>query len=147
MADLFDKSKRSAVMAAIKGRDTKPELALRKALHARGLRYRLHVASLPGRPDIVLKRHRAAILVHGCFWHRHQGCKLASTPQDNGAYWQAKFERNMARDVRDAAALTALGWRVAVVWECSLTPRRLGAAADAVVQWLHSDHKTFEWPE
>ncbi len=105
-------------MAGIRGRDTQPELAVRRFLHARGFRYRLHDRRLPGRPDIVLPRYRVALFVHGCFWHRHAGCRLAATPSTNAAFWLAKLEGNVSRDARVHQELRQLSWRAVVVWEC-----------------------------
>jgi DNA mismatch endonuclease (patch repair protein) len=102
-----------------------------------GLRYRLHAAILPGRPDIVFPSRRAAVFVHGCFWHRHAGCRIATTPKSNTPFWQAKFDRNAERDVRNTERLAELGWTVIVVWECDLsTPEKAGAAAVKVVELL-----------
>lgn len=109
-------------MSRIRSRDTKPEVLLRRALHRLGLRFRLH-GDLPGRPDLVFPRHRAVVLVHGCFWHRHTGCKVASTPKSNTEFWQAKFDRNVRRDAEVAAQLGSLGWKVLVAWECELASR------------------------
>lgn len=120
MTDVMDRQTRSRVMARIRGRDTKPELLLRRALHARGFRFRLNQRKLPGSPDIVLTKWRTAVFVHGCFWHRHQGCHKATTPSTNIEFWSAKFSANTARDQRALDALAALGWRSAVVWECAL---------------------------
>lgn len=120
MADTLSPRERSERMSRIRSMDTSPELALRKALHALGLRFRLHDKRLPGKPDIVLPRFRTAIHVHGCFWHRHPDCKVATTPKSNTSFWQAKFHRNVERDLRNDAALASLGWRVLVVWECQL---------------------------
>lgn len=118
--DVFTVEKRSAVMRAVKGRDTKPEIRLRKALFARGFRYRLHVKSLPGAPDIVFPGRRAVIFVHGCFWHGHD-CKRGSrTPKQNADYWREKIARNKARDARQVEELRSAGWRVLTVWECEL---------------------------
>ena len=105
-------------MARVKGKDTRPELLVRKTLHRLGYRFRLHPKDLPGKPDIVLPRHRTAIFVHGCFWHRHEGCRRASTPQTRSAFWQTKFEATLARDERQRVDLEATGWKVVVVWEC-----------------------------
>ena len=113
-------------MSGIRGRDTKPEVMVRKALFAAGLRYRLHCKSLPGRPDIVLPKSRCVVFVHGCFWHRHAGCKFAYTPKSNVPFWLAKFESNVRRDSLARTALRKAGWRVLVVWECEVTQRRLG---------------------
>lgn len=105
-------------MSRIRGKDTKPELALRRALHAAGLRYRLHAKELPGRPDVVFRPQRVAIFVHGCFWHRHHGCRLAYSPKSNVQFWEAKFQQNMVRDMRNIDALRASGWKCLIVWEC-----------------------------
>lgn len=107
-------------MAGIKGKDTKPELMVRRFLHAHGYRYRLHQADLPGKPDIVLSRLRVCIFVHGCFWHRHFGCKYATSPKTRPDFWEAKFAANVARDQQSRAALEAAGWRVLTLWECEL---------------------------
>jgi DNA mismatch endonuclease (patch repair protein) len=118
MADRLTPQARSANMARIRGRDTGPELAVRRALHAAGFRFRLHRRDLPGTPDIVLVRQRIAIFVHGCYWHRHEGCRNATTPGTRKDFWQAKFAANVERDARKAAALEAAGWQVVVIWEC-----------------------------
>ena len=107
-------------MRRIRSTNTKPEMLLRKALHARGLRFRLHGRQLPGKPDIVMPKHRVAIFVHGCFWHRHEGCKVATTPKSNTPFWIAKFDRNVTRDERVRAELEAAGWRVVISWECEV---------------------------
>lgn len=111
---------RSRNMAAIRGKDTAPELAVRRILHAMGLRFRLHRKDLPGCPDIVLPRHRTVVFVHGCFWHRHEGCRYTTTPKTRQEFWMAKFDSNVFRDRRYQAELNLLGWRVLVVWECEL---------------------------
>lgn len=126
-------------MSGIRGRDTRPELVLRSALHARGLRFRLHVAELPGRPDIVLPRHRAVILVHGCYWHRHPGCRYATTPATRTEFWLSKFESNVTRDANNHAALRVSGWRVAVVWECALRSQtHVTTVSQRLADWLDS---------
>jgi len=119
--DFLDPAARSARMARIRSSDTKPELVLRHMLHALGFRYRLGGAGLPGRPDLVLPRHKAVVFVHGCFWHRHDGCKIATTPKSNTDFWITKFEGNMRRDRKVTAELQELGWKVFVVWECELS--------------------------
>lgn len=119
-ADKFDAAKRSAVMRAVKSKDTTPELAVRKMLSSRGYRYRLQAKTLPGAPDIVFPGRRAAIFVHGCFWHGHDCKRGARAPKANADYWQAKIARNVARDQRTAKELKALGWRSLVVWECEI---------------------------
>lgn len=139
MADIVDKATRSLIMAAIRGKDTQPELSLRKALHARGFRYRLHRKGLPGRPDLVFPKHRAVCFIHGCFWHRHDGCKYATIPKSHPEFWTAKFVATVARDHRNHAALLLAGWRVAVVWECSLRGRRLGKTVSRLADWLVGD--------
>lgn len=118
MMDTLGKRERSALMARIGPKDTRPEMIVRKTAHALGLRFRLHRRDLPGRPDLVLPKHRLVIFVHGCFWHRHRGCKNCSTPKTRPAFWQKKFEQNVRRDERVQAELVELGWRVEVVWEC-----------------------------
>ena len=120
MTDILTKEQRSERMSKIRGRDTKPELVLRRLLHALGLRYRLHQRGLPGRPDLVFAKYKAVVFVHGCFWHRHPGCNIATTPKSNTPFWTSKFENNVARDRRDLEALRGLGWKVFVVWECEL---------------------------
>lgn len=107
-------------MARIRSKDTTPELALRRELHRLGLRFTLGNSKLPGKPDLVLPRYRAVIFVHGCFWHRHEGCGIATTPKSNTPFWQDKFDRNVSRDRRVATELAAAGWRVFVAWECAL---------------------------
>lgn len=145
MTDIVDKQTRSRMMAGIKGRDTRPELALRRALHARGFRYRLHAKNVPGRPDLVLSKFSAAVFVHGCFWHRHTGCRYATTPASRTDFWQSKFEENIARDARVHRALIHSGWRVATVWECALRSNyRLAAVADCLATWLRSDSTELE---
>jgi DNA mismatch endonuclease (patch repair protein) len=126
--DRLDKSRRSWNMGRIKGRDTVPEIAVRSILHRAGFRFRLHRKDLPGRPDIVLPGRKIVIFVHGCFWHRHEGCKYSYTPKSNVAFWQGKFEGNVARDRKNAKDLKAVGWRVVVVWECEIgKPEQLEA--------------------
>ena len=128
MTDTLTPAKRSWNMSRIRSRDTAPEKAVRSLLHRLGFRFRLQAQRLPGKPDIVLARHRTAVFVHGCFWHRHPGCRDATTPGTRTAWWLAKFERNVARDTAVRAALRAAGWRVVVVWECELRdPVRLAA--------------------
>ena len=109
---------RSDIMRAVKRAHTGPEIVVRQVLHALGLRFRLHCRDLPGSPDIVLPRFRTAVFVHGCFWHRHPGCRYASTPKSRQEYWLSKFEANVQRDAKKEAQLCELGWRVLVIWEC-----------------------------
>ncbi len=116
--DTLTPEQRSRLMASVKCRDTKPELIVRSLIHRAGYRFRLHCRNLPGCPDVVLPRHGKIVLVHGCFWHRHRGCGLASVPKSRVLYWNEKFEANMRRDKRTRRKLKALGWSVMVVWEC-----------------------------
>lgn len=118
MTDVVDKARRSEIMARIGPRNTAPEIVVRRAAHRLGYRFRLHKKNLPGRPDLVLARHRLAIFVHGCFWHRHEGCANCSMPKTRPGFWSAKFAATVARDQRNIEALNALGWRTLVVWEC-----------------------------
>lgn len=120
MADRISKERRSWNMSRIRATNTKPELVVRSVLHGMGFRYRLHVRALPGCPDIVLPRWKCAVLVHGCFWHRHRGCHLAYTPKSRKAFWTKKFVGNVYRDKKALTELRHLGWRVLVVWECEL---------------------------
>lgn len=109
---------RSEIMRSVRRKDTAPELAVRKALHAIGVGFRLSKKDLPGKPDIVLSKYRTVIFVHGCFWHRHLGCKKTTTPKTRQAYWIPKFEANVKRDARQINELAELGWRSVVIWEC-----------------------------
>ncbi len=120
MADILTKKEQSARMRLVRSRDTKPELAVRRLLHRLGFRYRLHRADLPGAPDIVLPRHRKIVLVHGCFWHCHTGCRKATRPVGNKAFWDARLDGNRNRDKRNLCQLRRLGWKVLVVWECEI---------------------------
>lgn len=132
--DVFTALQRSAVMARVKGRDTRPELVLRRLLHGAGYRYRLHLKDLPGRPDLGFTRRRAALFVHGCFWHGHDCSRGARAPKTNAAYWSAKIGRNRARDAAVQAALAARGWTPLVVWECEL--KQPGAVLQRLVEAL-----------
>lgn len=117
-ANILDDESRRRMMAGFRSKDTKPEMLVRRALHKLGFRFRLHRRDLPGKPDIVLPRHRATILVHGCFWHQHDGCRDARMPRTRPDYWIEKFRRNAERDETTEAVLIELGWKVHVVWEC-----------------------------
>ena len=145
MIDIVDEKTRSRMMSGIRGKNTKPELALRRALHGRGFRFRLHSGTVPGRPDLVLRKHRAVVFVHGCFWHRHEGCRFATSPSTRPEFWQAKFEANIARDSAVRRALLDEGWRVATVWECALRkPAQVTAATDRLSFWLLSTRDQIE---
>ena len=130
--DVFTPEKRSAVMRRVQGRDTTPELRVRRILREAGIGYRLGGCGLPGRPDVVMKGRKVAVFVHGCFWHGHDCPRGARKPQANADYWIAKIDRNRARDARVAAELTAGGWRVLTAWECQL--RQSGFAEELVAQ-------------
>ena len=123
--DRITHDQRSYLMSQVRGKNTKPELVVRSFLHRNGFRFRLHVKSLPGTPDIVLPKYKTVIDVRGCYWHRHPECKKTTTPSTNIAFWQKKFNENIARDQRTEAELQKLGWRVIVIWDCEI-PRKLG---------------------
>ena len=118
MTDRLSKTERSALMARIRSKDTRPELIVRSCIHRLGYRFRLHRRDLPGSPDIVLPRLRSVVFVHGCFWHRHAGCRFAYEPKSRCDFWSMKFRDNIARDRRNASRLRRLGWRVIIIWEC-----------------------------
>jgi len=117
MADMFDPQQRSEIMAKIRARNTSPEMTVRKAVHRAGFRFRLHRKDLPGTPDLVFPRHRLAVFVHGCFWHKHN-CGLFRWPKSNVEYWRRKIERNVERDRQAMSKLEESGWTVYVIWEC-----------------------------
>jgi len=119
MSDIVDKATRSRMMAGIRGKNTKPEMMIRKALFARGYRYRLHDKKLPGKPDMVFPGRKAVIFIHGCFWHGHD-CHLFKKPSSNVDFWETKIERNRAVDIRTVEALLTRGWRILTVWECAI---------------------------
>lgn len=121
-ADTVSPQRRSWTMAQIRSENTSPEMRVRSLLHRLGYRFRLHRRDLPGRPDIVLPKYRTVILVHGCFWHRHKGCRRTTSPKSNVEFWENKFERNMLRDRRNTYQLRRAGWRVRVIWECQTEP-------------------------
>lgn len=150
MPDVLTPEQRRFNMSRIRGGNTKPEMLLRSALHARGLRYRLHRRDLPGCPDIVFVKARIAVFVHGCFWHEH-GCAYSKLPATRTAFWKTKLRRNKERDQRNLAALKAMGWRVVVVWECALRGRRrafAGALAERIEEFLmQNELQTLEYPE
>lgn len=136
--DTVDPKTRSKIMASVRGKDTTPELQIRKSLHQRGFRYRLHPKNLPGHPDLVLPKYRAVIFVHGCFWHRH-GCHLSTTPKTRQEFWKEKFAANVERDRRVVEELRSAGWRVLTIWECSLKGKEklgLEAVVAKIVDWL-----------
>lgn len=141
MADIVSKEVRSRMMSGIRGKNTQPELLIRKGLHARGFRFRIHDKRLPGKPDLVLPRGKAVIFVHGCFWHGH-GCHLFKTPTSRADFWAPKIASNKQRDATAYDALGKLGWRVAEVWECATKGRtrlELDSLIDMLSDWIRSD--------
>ncbi|MBF2760436.1 MAG: DNA mismatch endonuclease Vsr [Ectothiorhodospiraceae bacterium AqS1] len=149
MTDTVDRKTRSRIMASVGGKNSKAERTLRRFLHAKGFRYILHDRRLPGTPDIVFPRYRAICFVHGCFWHRHQDCKHASTPSTRKEFWDAKFRKNMERDRRNRYILLEMGWRVSVVWECALGKGKKDETharkvARALGDWLRGSAPEFD---
>ena len=133
------------MMSGIRGRNTKPELQVRQWLHRQGFRFRLHQRKLPGTPDIVLPKYGVVIFVHGCFWHRHKGCRFATTPITRAEFWREKLDANTARDARDQEMLRATHWRVIVIWECWLRAR---GDMSQVAAWIEESVEKFaEWPD
>ncbi len=132
--DIMTGEQRSAAMSRIRAKNTRPEMAVRRAAHALGLRFRLHRKDLPGSPDLIFPRRRKAVFVHGCFWHRHEGCRLAYTPRSNIDFWTSKFERNVERDARVMAQLREAGWEPQIIWECETRrPEALPARLRTVI--------------
>lgn len=138
MTDVVNRATRSRMMSGIRGRDTKPEMVVRKYLHAAGLRFRLAPKNLSGKPDIVLPKYRTVVFVHGCFWHRHERCRYATTPATNVDFWLNKFKANIARDKRTYDLLTEAGWRVLVIWECETTTLKLQRLVKLIRSSIHA---------
>lgn len=132
--DTRSKEKRSQIMAAVRSKHTGPEILVRRFLWSKGMRYRVHVADVPGKPDIVVRRHKLAIFIHGCFWHGHEGCSRGRLPKSRLEYWSAKIDANKSRDDAIADQLNREGWRQLVVWECQLRTQK--AASTALPQML-----------
>lgn len=144
MADVVTPEARSRMMSGIRGKNTKPELLIRKLLHGKGFRYRLHDRKLPGKPDIVLPRFRAAILIHGCFWHGHD-CHLFKWPSSNEIFWKEKLTKNKSVDEHSCQQLHDSGWRVLTIWECALkgkTKKHPDAICLKIIEWLKSTEDT-----
>ena len=143
MAQKTSPMSRSQMMAGIRGRDTRPEMAVRSFLHAKGLRFRIHRKDLPGTPDVVLPRYQVVIFVHGCFWHGHVGCKYFRLPKTRREFWESKIQANSKRDANAILRLMSDGWRVATVWECALKERQ-AEALNALVGFVNSDAPSVE---
>jgi len=139
MTDIVDQVTRSRMMAGIKGKNTRPEMLLRRGLHQRGFRFRLHVAGLPGHPDLVLRKYHAVIFVHGCYWHRHDNCRFATTPKSREEFWLPKFKTTVERDTRNQKILEENGWRIAIIWECALRSTQASMTFDTVARWLKTN--------
>lgn len=140
MADVVDPGTRSRMMSGIKGRNTHPEIAVRRALFASGFRFRLHRKDLPGAPDVVMAGRRVALFVHGCFWHMHGGCRYSKIPATRQEFWKKKLEGNVRRDRKVLDELHALGWRVLVVWECAVRDAEVLAALPSILsEWITGD--------
>lgn len=133
MADIFDKKTRSHIMRKIKGKNTKPEMVVRKFLFSKGIRYRLHEKKLPGTPDIVLKKYNTVIFVNGCFWHGHSNCKYASIPKSRTTWWKKKIERNVFNDEKYNLELIEKGWNIITVWECELKKDKIEETLSNVI--------------
>ena len=136
MADVHSKETRSYNMSRIKGKDTKPEMLVRKFLFAHGFRYRLHDKKLPGKPDIVLPKHKAVIFVHGCFWHGHEGCKYFVVPRSRTDWWLSKISGNISNDNKKKSELRELGWNVITIWECDIRPGKREATLNVLLKRL-----------
>lgn len=154
--DTMTKAQRRKCMQSIHSKDTRPEMIVRKFLFSHGYRYRLHVKTLPGHPDIVMRRWRTIILVNGCFWHGHTGCTMFRMPRSNVDFWKAKIERNRLRDLRDRLALRDMGWHVITLWECQLKPKVREENLQGLLYTLnkialddmrHGDYQPYSFPE
>lgn len=137
---------RSEMMSRIGSKNTKPEIVVRRGLHAAGFRYRLHQGDLPGRPDVVLPKHRAVIFVNGCFWHRHEGCANFRMPKTNTEFWRQKIESNVVRDRATAEKLREQGWRVMVVWECATRRMPVQQLVEEIASWIAGNRNEGEIP-
>ena len=149
MTDIHSKAVRSKNMAAIKGRNTRPEMLVRRALHTAGFRYRLHVANLPGKPDLLFPKYKAVIFVQGCFWHQHQ-CAMFHWPKTRTEWWKQKISSNRAHDEAVQDKLRELGWRVLLVWECALKGKKklpLPQLTNKITNWLQNGSSFAELPE
>ncbi|MEB0075833.1 DNA mismatch endonuclease Vsr [Pseudomonas sp. CCI3.2] len=149
MTDVVDAAIRSRMMSGIRATNTNPELLIRKALHAKGFRFRIHVKHLPGKPDLLLPKYKAALFIHGCFWHGH-ACRYFKVPKTRTDFWLEKIGKNQIRDNRQVEALSALGWRVLIVWECavrSMKKEKSPLLVDLIASWLINGSKYLQIDE
>lgn len=144
MTDVHEPEIRSYNMSQIRGKDTKPEFLVRKYLHSQGFRFRLHDKSLPGKPDIVMKKYTSVVFVHGCFWHGHEGCKYFTIPATRTDWWSAKIERNRRKDTESIEGLQKLGWTVYVIWECELKPKKRNVTLESLSTFLKNQEITLK---
>jgi DNA mismatch endonuclease (patch repair protein) len=136
MVDIFSKEKRSQIMSKVSGKETKPEILVRKLLFSKGFRYRKNVKSLPGNPDIVLPKYKTVIFVHGCFWHQHEGCRKSIRPTTKIEFWNEKLDKNIVRDTTNVEHLTKAGWKVLTVWECQLKKKDIETLTQEVISQI-----------
>lgn len=139
MADVHEPETRSYNMSQISGKDTKPEMIVRKFLHSNGYRYRLHVKDLPGKPDLVLPKYNTVIFIHGCFWHAHEGCEFFKMPKSRIDYWKPKLFGNRKRDKNHCIELNELGWKIIIIWECELIPGKIDSTFDHLLKKLKTE--------
>jgi DNA mismatch endonuclease (patch repair protein) len=142
MTDVHDKKTRSYNMSQIKGRDTKPEILIRKFLFSKGFRFRLHDKKLPGKPDLVLPKYKVVLFVHGCFWHGHKGCRYFVLPKTRTEWWQDKIEETIKRDIKTTKELNEHGWHVIVIWECELKPERRHETLENIIFTITKEAKS-----
>lgn len=148
MTDVVSPEKRSSMMSGIRGKNTRPEVLVRKAIFAEGLRFRIHRKDLPGKPDIVLPGRKVLIFVHGCFWHQHEACRYAKMPTSNVEFWQKKLNENLSRDKKIQEKLNRSGWRVLTVWECATRDRSIFEVLGYLIRrWIEGDEKKGSIPE
>lgn len=146
MVDIVDPLTRSRMMAGIKGKNTKPELLIRSLLHQMGFRFRIHVKDLPGKPDIVLPKYKVIIFIHGCFWHGHEKCSLFRLPATRTEFWENKIMKNKANDAKAIESLSSQGWRICIVWECSVrgAKKDIPNVANTIANWIKSSELFIE---
>ena len=148
MADIYSQSKRSSIMSKISGKETLPEIIVRKFLFSKGFRYRKNDKRLPGKPDIILSKYKTLIFVHGCFWHNHKDCSKSKLPETRKDFWEKKIKDNVLRDKKNYSALKKAGWRIAVIWECAFKRKDLSnATMESFLTWIESDNHFLELPK